>query len=175
MATPVRSRGVTYGNQFIQARVFWDDSGLRGAGRAAFVIAGRETAALARSLSPSSHVARSTRARFFSGGAASGMDLVGIVRASSPLAHLFELGVDPHPIAPKNSLQSLIERGRTTTNKSRSVRRTAKGKIAMKFPDGGFARGTVQHPGMAEHPFLRPAAAAFPGFFNRAMSAQLRF
>lgn len=175
MATPVRMRGVTYGGQFAQAQVFWNDSGLRAAGREAFVVAGRQAGGVARAASPSSHVARSISTRFFSGGGATGLNIAGIIRASSPLAHLFELGVDPHPIAPKNSLQSLIERGRTTTTKSRSVRMSAKGRIAMKFPDGGFARGTVQHPGMAAKPFLRLGAAAFPELYARALSAQLRY
>lgn len=175
MATPVRMRGVTYGGQFITAQVFWNDSGLRSAGREAFVIAGRQAGAIARAGAPSSRVARSISTRFFTGGGATGLNIAGIIRASSPLAHLFELGVDPHPIAPKNSLQSLIERGKTTKNKSRSVRSTAKGRIAMKFPDGGFARGTVQHPGMGAEPFLNPAAAAFPELYSRALSGQLRY
>lgn len=104
------------------------------------------------------------------------MNIAGIVRASSPLAHLFEEGADPHGIAPRNSLQSLIERGRasSSTRQGRSVRRSAKGKIAMKFPDGGFSKGTVQHPGMQARPFLRPAAAIFPVLFNRQMSRNLR-
>lgn len=177
MATPVRMRGVTYGGQFVQAQVFWNDSPLRAAGRAAFVIAGREAGGVARSLAPSSRVARSVSTRFFSGGAATGMDISGIIRASSPLAHLFELGVNPHAIAPKNSLAALIEKGRASrsTKAGRRVSSSRSGRIAMKFPDGGFARGTVQHPGMAEKPFLRPAAAAFLGLYNRALSSQLRF
>ena len=104
------------------------------------------------------------------------MNIAGIIRASSPLAHLFELGVNPHAIAPKGSLASLIERGRAGGGgKSRTVRRSAKARIAMKFPDGGFARGTVQHPGMKAEPFLNPAAAAFPELYSRALSAQLRY
>lgn len=176
MATPVRMRGVTYGGQFATAQVFWNDSGLRSAGREAFVIAGRQAGAIARAGAPSSRVARSISTRFFTGGGATGLNIAGIIRASSPLAHLFELGVKPHAIAPKNSLASLIERGRTGGGgKSRSIRRSAKGKIAMKFPDGGFARGTVQHPGMQAEPFLNPAAAAFPELYSRALASQLRY
>lgn len=188
MATPVRLRGqvvgtrsggVVYGTTHAQAQVFWDDSPLKQATRQAFVNAGREAGGLAKVKSPSRTVARSIGVRFYSGGEATGMDIAGIIRARSPLAHLFESGTKPHAIAPKGSLQGLIALGRSRGKSSSSGHKrgvSARGKsVAMKFPDGGFARGTVQHPGMQARPFLLPAAAAFPRLYHAALSRHLRF
>lgn len=158
----------------VDVKTMWQDDWLQHAVGTSFVQASYKTAALARSNADSSSVARSIGVRFYGGGIAA--ELAAVVRARSPLAHLFELGVKPHAIAPKNSLQSLIERGRAGYGgKSRRVRTTAKGRIAMKFPDGGFARGSVNHPGMQARPFMRPAAAAFPALYNRELSSRLRY
>lgn len=158
----------------VDVKTMWQDDWLENAVGNSFVRASFKTAELARSSADSSAVARSIGTRFYGGGAAS--VLVSIVRASSPLAHLFELGVKPHAIAPKNSLQSLIERGRQGAGgKSRRVRTSTRGRIAMKFPDGGFARGSVNHLGMQARPFMRPAAAAFPALYNRELSIRLRY
>lgn len=158
----------------VDVKTRWDDSWLENAVGQSFVRASYKTAGVARTGSPSATVARSINTRFFGGTAAD--ELVAIVQARSPLAHLFELGVKPHAIAPKNSLQSLIERGRAGGGgKSRRVRASSKGRVAMKFPDGGFARGSVDHPGMAAQPFMRPAAAAFPALYNRELSIRLKF
>jgi hypothetical protein len=46
-------------------------------------------------------------------------------------------------------------------------------KQAMKFPDGGFARGTIQHPAVAAHPFLRPVADAWPLIVKAELRAHL--
>lgn len=99
------------------------------------------------------------------------MDVAAIVRASSPLAHLLELGTEPHNIAPKGSLAATIARGRSRT-RGGGVRQT--GKKAMVI-NGSFVRGTVRHPGTPEYPFMRPAAALFPRFFNTQLARQLRF
>lgn len=189
MAVPVRQRGfrpigtriggVTYGNQFAQAQVFWNDDWLKRAGVQAFVRAGRDAGKVARAKSPSSRVARSISTNFYSGGAKTGMNIAGIIRARNPLSHLFELGVKPHTIAPKGSLAGLIALGRSRTKSTASGHKkgvSSRGKrIAMKFPDGGFSRGTVDHPGMEAKPFLRPAAAAFPEIYRRALSRFLRY
>lgn len=158
----------------VDVKTMWQDDWLQHAVGNSFVRASFKTAEIARANADSSSVARSISTRFYGGGLAN--ELTAVVRARSPLAHLFELGVKPHAIAPKNSLQSLIERGRAGGGgKSRRVRASSRGRIAMKFPDGGFARGSVNHPGMAERPFMRPAAAAFPALYNRELAARLRY
>lgn len=172
-AATIRRGGVTYGSANVQAQVFWDDSPLKAAGVRAFVTAGRQARDVAKAGSHSSRVARSTSVRFFSGGAATGMDIAGIIRAANPLAHLFELGTKPHAIAPKGSIIGVTTARGTLSKRRRGA--SSKARIAMKFPDGGFARGVVRHPGMEAKPFLRPAAAAFPALYNRALSSELRY
>lgn len=65
-----------------------------------------------------------------------------VVGSTSPLAHLFEWGAAPHEITPEN-------------------------RRALRLADGWFAR-RVQHPGMAAHPWLRPA------FDSQQRNAQAR-
>lgn len=166
--------GVRYGNAFAQAEVFWNDDPLKAAGVRAFVSAGRLARDVAKSGSPSSRVARSTSVRFFSGGAATGMDIAGIIRAGNPLAHLLELGTKPHAIAPRGSIFG-VTTSKGGLRKSRRGTTSKTARVAMKFPDGGFARGVVRHPGTREQPFMRPAAAAFPALYNRALSQELRY
>lgn len=54
-----------------------------------------------------------------------------VVGSRSPLGHLYEFGVGPHETRPKR-------------------------KRALRLADDWFA-SRVQHPGMAAHPWLRPA------------------
>jgi hypothetical protein len=157
-----RSGGVLFGTT-ASAEVYWNDDWLKQAGLRAFRSAGVKTRGVAVARAPAARVRRTISLSFFSGGAVTGLNIAGILRAGSPLAHLFELGVERHNIAPKNSLASRMSRGRST---GRNVGMSKKGRIAMKFPDGRFARGTVSHPGMAAKPFMRPAASTFPGFFR---------
>lgn len=72
----------------------------------------------------------------------------GIVAATSPDAMFLERGTGRHAEAPR-------------------IRQ------AMKFPDGGFAAGTVEHPGTHAHPFLEPAAEAFPEIAYRSLRVAL--
>lgn len=182
MATPVRMRGqlvgmrsggVTYGTGMVQAQVFWNADPLRSVGVKAFVAAGRQARDVAKSAATSRRVARSTSVRFFSGGATTGMDVAGVIRASSPISHWFEEGVKPHMIGPSLGLGVTTAKGglRTSVSKSRSKKRRG----ALKFPDGGFSKAPVRHPGMAAKPFLRPAAAAFPQFYNAQLARLLRY
>lgn len=63
--------------------------------------------------------------------------------SSDHVAALFrEFGTGAHEIAPKN-------------------------REALRFAEGGFARGDVPHPGSKAQPFLRPAAAGWPSLFIR--------
>lgn len=158
----------------VDVKTMWQDDWLQHAVGTSFVRASYQTAALARTNADSSRVARSIGVRFYGGGIAA--ELTAVVRATSPLAHLEELGTKPHAIAPRNSLQSLIERGRAGGGgRSRRVRTSSRGRTAMRFPDGGFARGSVNHPGTQARPFMRPSAAAFPALYNRELSSRLRY
>jgi hypothetical protein len=64
-----------------------------------------------------------------------------VVGSPDPLAGILEKGTRPHDIAPKV-------------------------RLAMKLPDGGFARGSVDHPGTRAQPFLRPASELFPVLYR---------
>ncbi len=72
----------------------------------------------------------------------------GVVAATAPDANRLEYGTGAHSEAPRV-------------------------KKAMKFKDGGFARGTIEHPGTAAHPFLRPVAEAWPLVMNAELRSHL--
>lgn len=65
-----------------------------------------------------------------------------LISSDHPAALYREFGTGTHDIAPKS-------------------------KQALAFPEGGFARGEVSHPGSGAKPFLRPAAAGWPALFVR--------
>lgn len=157
----------------VDVKTYWNDEPLKNDVALAFREAVLGVVGVAKTGAPSSAVSRSVYSFFYNRGSRDNLEA--IVRARSPLAHLFELGTEPHNIAPKNSLAALIEKGRSSrsTRQGRRVSATKKGKVAMKFPDGNFSRGSVRHPGMKEEPFMRPAAAAFPALYNRALARRL--
>lgn len=149
--------------------VWWDDQWLKTGAKKAFASAARKTGDAARIKAPGSHIRRSITLSI--GGRATDSSMVGILRARSPLAHLFELGVQPHTIAPSGVRST--RKGRTRLGRAGAIAfdpdsgSVVRGRRqAMKFPDGGFARGAVSHPGMRAQPFMRPSAALFVGFFN---------
>lgn len=164
-----------------QMKVVWNATPLQNDFKNAFRRAGIATKRFAQAKSHSRTVARSMGVSFYSGGPASGASIVGILRARSPLAHLQELGVGPHVIAP-SGVRS-VRKGSVRLGRSSAIAYdpdaggTVRGRrSAMKFPDGGFARGPVEHPGHKAYPALRPAAAFFPATFRReaAKSRYLR-
>lgn len=189
--TPVRMRGVELGTRRggilfgatggAGAQAWWDDTILRQAGLNAFRSSTVEAGKFAQSgaARSSSRVARSVTWKSFTGGKLTGTNLVSIIRAGHPLAHLFEEGANPHVIAPRNSLGSMIARGRTasTLRAGRAVRRTSRrggGQgVALRFPDGGFSRAPVDHPGMGASPFMKPAAMRWPALFRAHMGRNL--
>lgn len=173
MATPAMLRGVQVGTRSggvlfgrtTGAQVFWEDSWLKQIGIQSFRAAGIKTKRVAQVKAPARRVARSISVSFFSGGMATGMNVAGILRASSPLAHLFEKGTKRHVIPPAN-YKGAARALSGARPRSFSKRRGYSGKVALKFPDGGFSRAPVPHPGMGARPFMRPAAALFPGLFR---------
>lgn len=72
----------------------------------------------------------------------------GVVGASAPDAMRLEKGTHPHTEGPRT-------------------------KEAMKFPNGGFARGEIQHPGTKGEPFLKPAAEAWPAIVKAELRREL--
>ncbi len=179
MATPVRFRG-----QFAaQAEILWNSGPLQRTVALAFRDAVRDTGKVAKATAPSATVGRSVSSRLYSGGAATLTNLVGIVRARSPLAHLFEAGTDPHVIAPAaykfgaralspNITRDALGNIRRSMKASTAFRR-AGGRVALKFPDGGFSRAPVTHPGMEAQPFMKPAAAVFGSLFRSRLRRAL--
>lgn len=165
----VRSSGVAYGRSIIgvQAQTYWNDGPLKSKAVAAFRSAGMAAGNVARGAASWGRVRRSVRTFFSSGGIATGLNIAGIIRAGHPLARILEGGAQAHAIAPRNSLQSQMARGRLGGGGiSRRIRTSRSGHVAMRFPDGGFSRGSVEHPGIEARPFMRPAAAAFPALFR---------
>jgi hypothetical protein len=98
------------------------------------------------------------------------------LRATGPLAHFFEAGTNPHEestlYAGSISVQSGTFSGskkafQALNRRTTALNRTGYGgaNYAFKFrTDGGFVRGTIQHPGQDATPFLHPAAAKFEPF-----------
>jgi hypothetical protein len=172
-----RSQGVLFGKTGgAGTQVWWNDEWLRQAGLAAFKdgVYDVRKVAIAKASSISHRVARSISANLFGGGAASGLNIVGIVRASNFLGAIFEQGAKPHVIAPSN--MKYAARSLTGGRKGgalRSFKRHGSG-VALRFPDGSFSRGPVTHPGIDARPFLRPSAALFPALYNRALSQRLQ-
>ena len=72
-----------------------------------------------------------------------------ILGSRSPLGTLFEKGTGPHPIESKK-------------------------KALGPMADGGFARGSVQHPGMQAKPFLKPALALWAPAYRRMAAGSIR-
>lgn len=179
-----RAGGIVFGNTAGAAsQVFWDDGPIKQKVRTGFQRGARRTGAIARlnASRASKRVARSIRVQFFSGGLSTGLDIAAIVRASHPLAHLFEGGAGAHVIAPQafrfgaRALTPGVTLSNTLRKRSSSSIRKAfdkaGGRMALKFNggDGGFSRGSVVHPGMKPQPFMRPTLPTFPPAFRAEM------
>lgn len=151
----------------VDVKTFWNDDPLKRMVALSFRDATFGVADAARASADWSSVGRSVRARFFATG--SDIDsLISIVRASSKVSHWLELGIKPHITPPqtfKVATQSLTGRRSRAFGK----RKGYGGKVALKFPDGGFSRAPVPHPGVAAHPFMKPAAALFPALYRNAL------
>lgn len=147
----------------IAVQTFWNSAGLQAATKSAFRTAAVATKEIAQANSRSKRVARSITVRFAG-------DTVAMMGSRHPLAHLFEKGAQPHAIAPRN-----LGRGRGTGRRSRRRRGATGSGRALRFEggDGGFARGSVPHPGMKADPAISPAAAAFPAAYNVAARLSL--
>ena len=146
----------------ITASVFWNDAPLKGALKGAFRVSVIQAAAVAAGNVRGSSGVRSKTKAIITG------DGVAIVKSTDFKAHWWEEGIDQHVIGPRN-----LGRGRGTGLRSRR-RKSSTGKgVALKFPDGGFSRAPIQHPGMAERPFLRPMLPIWPVLYRRAASGAL--
>jgi hypothetical protein len=158
-----RDRGVLFGKTGGAAsQSFWNDDYLKQAGVAAFRGAAFDVRDIAKARCTSKRVRDRISASFFSGGATTGLDIAGILRAGHFTAPMLEQGTKAHDIAPRASLATVLKK-----------RQRRKGRVAMKFPDGGFARGIVRHPGTRAQPFMQPAAEAFPTAFVRQLARRL--
>jgi hypothetical protein len=96
----------------------------------------------AASVAKSATVAASLAGPLASSVRLKGMGGVYLISSDHPAALFREFGTGSHEIAPKS-------------------------QQALRFAEGGFARGDVPHPGSKAQPFLRPAAAGWPALFVR--------
>jgi hypothetical protein len=89
-----------------------------------------------------------------------------ILKSTGRIGHIFELGREGDYI---------IQPGLKSSKGGQKGVRAGSGNIALKFRDGGFARGAVRGGAMRERPFLRPAAAQWSRvLYKRRASAALR-
>lgn len=158
MATTLYAGGVRYGKSAggLASQTFWNDEPLKMQMVAAFRGAVFDVRDEAERNKPEHRIR--VRATLTSGGAATGMNIAGILMGKG-LAPIFEQGAKPHTIAPRRS--------------GGSRRRT--GSKVLAFPDGGFASGPVQHPGMKAQPFMGPASSKAGLFFAAQAKRRLSF
>jgi hypothetical protein len=71
------------------------------------------------------------------------------ITSNDPRVGFFEEGVGPHIIEPKEG-------------------------TILRLADGRFVSGSVQHPGMAAQPTLKPLLPLFPTLYRRRASALIR-
>lgn len=135
-------------------KIWWNSSALEAALKSAFRSAALDAKKVAQAKSPSKRVARAMNVQFTSGISAN-------LSSRHFLAPMFEKGTQAHTIAPRKTSGSRKKKGTTGTG------------VALKFKDGGFARGPVPHPGMKSRPFLRPVLPLFPGIYRAKARAKL--
>lgn len=125
-------------------RTTWNDTKVRAAFTSAYPVAVKACAAEARGRARWNHVASTVQPVIRQVGL-SGEGGVGV--GASDWRRL-EFGTRPHTEAPIEAQ-------------------------ALKFPDGGFARGRVPHPGTHAEPFLAPVLPQFAPIYREAVRLRL--